>query len=97
MLARRYRFHCTDGQDAVFDRTGRLVQRQRELRDHAAVVARRMMAGGMPEFDWSDWIVDVHDPVGRRRMMLAFAEVRRAGTSNSRLQERWFRISTSGA
>lgn len=80
MPARRYRFHCTDGQDAVFDRTGRLVQRQRELRDHAATVARRLMAGGTPELDWSDWIVDVHDPVGRRRMMLPFAEVARSRT-----------------
>ncbi|WP_442785953.1 DUF6894 family protein [Methylobacterium sp. C25] len=75
--AKRYRFHSTDGWDAVFDRKGRLVERQRELRSCAFTVARILMAGCSADVDWSDWSVDVYDASGRCRMYVPFVEVSR--------------------
>lgn len=75
MVARRYRFHCTDGRDAVFDLSGRLVQRERDLRSYAEHAARALMRGGGTHVAWASWAVDVYDPLGRRRMTLPFADV----------------------
>ncbi|QGY01210.1 hypothetical protein MMSR116_04300 [Methylobacterium mesophilicum SR1.6/6] len=79
MGARRYRFHCTDGRDAVFDLSGRLVQRERDLRGFAEQAARALMRGGDAHDAWVGWAVDVYDPLGRRRMTLPFADVPREG------------------
>ncbi|WP_425488795.1 DUF6894 family protein [Methylobacterium brachythecii] len=74
MPARRYRFHSTDGRDAVFDLTGRLVERQRELRSHAVDVARRLMERRASGVDWSCWTVEVYDATGRCAMYVPFVE-----------------------
>lgn len=76
IVSRRYRFHCTDGRDAVFDLGGRLVGRQRELRGHAEAAARALMRGCAGEVPWSGWTVEVYDAGGRRRIVVPFAEVR---------------------
>lgn len=74
MAAARYRFHCTDGHDAVLDRGGRLVPGEYRLRAYAVQAACAVMAcdAGL---DWSDWIVDMHDARGRRYLMLGFSEI----------------------
>lgn len=74
MPAKRYRFHSTDGCDAVIDRAGRLVERQRKLRSCAVAVARLIMDGCTADFDWSRWNVDVYDESGCCRMYVPFAE-----------------------
>ncbi|WP_428833374.1 DUF6894 family protein [Methylorubrum rhodesianum] len=76
MTVQRYHFHCVGrGADAVFDLTGRWVQRPRALAQQADRVARAVMDGA-PGADWTDWLVDVHDARGRRVLMRAFADVR---------------------
>ena len=78
MSAERYRFHCTDGRDAVFDRIGRRIQDPALIWTHAERVARTVMEGSTGPFDWSGWIVDVHDANGRRVGMLGFTDLREA-------------------
>lgn len=74
----RYRFHCTNGEDAVFDQAGRLVWNEAELLRCARRVAYGLMRGASAALDWSDWIVDVHDGTGQRTMTLAFEDLRGA-------------------
>ena len=76
-MGKRYRFHCTDGHDAMFDLSGRLVGRQRELRAYAEAAARTLMrgVGAGAEVLWSKWAVEVYDAAGRRRMLLPFTEI----------------------
>ena len=76
MAAECYRFHCTDGQHAMFDRFGRRIADPLLIWAHAARVAREMMAGCGGHLDWSCWIVDVHDSKGRHVGTLDFTEVR---------------------
>lgn len=74
MPVERYRFHCTDGHDAVIDRSGRAIGRQILVKRHAERVARTMMEASDSRIDWSGWIVDVHDAQGRRALALPFAD-----------------------
>ena len=76
MSAERYRFHCTDGIDAVFDRVGKAVRNSDLIWWHAERVALSLMEGCSHEAYWSDWIVDIHDESGRRVGMLGFSEMR---------------------
>ena len=76
MLAERYRFHCTDGQHAVFDRVGRRIVDPLLIWVHADRIAREMMAGSNRSLDWSGWIVDIHNSKGRHVGTLDFTAVR---------------------
>ena len=76
MTTERYRFHCTDGQHAVFDRVGKRVADPALVLGHAERIAGQMMAGSGEHMDWSDWIVDIHDGNGRHVGTLAFTEIR---------------------
>lgn len=76
MPVERYRFHCTDGQHAVFDRAGRWVRNRDLIWSHAERVARDVMRNWGGHLDWSDWIVDVHDSGGRHVGTLDFTDVR---------------------
>ena len=76
MAAARYHFHCTDGQDAVFDRTGRWVRNPELVWSHAERTAREIMAGCKWRLNWSKWIVDIHDGSGRHVGTLNFTDVR---------------------
>ncbi|MGU3539947.1 DUF6894 family protein [Methylobacterium sp. A54F] len=76
MGAERYRFHCTDGRDAVFDRIGKRLKNAEMAYAQAESMAREMMAGCGGRLDWSGWIVDVHDAAGRRVLTLDFRDVR---------------------
>ena len=76
MPAERYRFHCTDGHHAVFDRSGRVVRNSLLVWEHAERVACEVMGRCAGRLDWSEWIVDVHDAKGRRVGTLAFSAIR---------------------
>ncbi|WP_336487776.1 DUF6894 family protein [Methylobacterium nigriterrae] len=76
MAARTFRFHCTDGQVAIIDTAGVDVPTEAQLGRYAEQAARYAMAYVGRGLDWSEWIVDVHDPNGRRVLMLPFRDVR---------------------
>ncbi|AWN44760.1 hypothetical protein U8607_13720 [Methylobacterium durans] len=76
MTARVYRFHCTDGHVAIIDTLGVRVPSETQLWAFAEQAARLAMERVGRGLDWSDWIVDVHDPRGRRALTLAFKDVR---------------------
>ena len=68
----RYRFHCTNGLECVFDARGtevraasRLIERARQV----AVDVRRSLAN---RTDWAEWRVSVHDLTGRRVLVQPF-------------------------
>ena len=75
MPAKRYRFHCTDGHQAVFDLGGHLIGPEILIRRYAERVARGMMDSYGRGLDWSDWIVDVHDADGKRVITLEFSDL----------------------
>ncbi|GJE42058.1 DUF6894 family protein [Methylobacterium soli] len=76
MPADRYRFHCTDGRHAVFDRTGKRVADPLLIWGHAERVAREVIQSCGGRLDWAGWIVDVHDSKGRHVGTLDFKDVR---------------------
>jgi hypothetical protein len=71
----RHHFHCTDGRELVIDREGVPMRSEARIWSHAVKVAQDAMASCGGRFDWSGWIVDVHDGAGRRVMTLAFRDV----------------------
>ncbi|GJD97841.1 DUF6894 family protein [Methylobacterium iners] len=71
----RYRFHLTNGREALIDREGTLLRSEARIWSHAVAVAQDAMGSCGGRFDWSDWLVDVHDATGRRVLILAFADV----------------------
>ena len=75
-MAQRYRFHCSDGHHAVFDRVGRWVTDPLLVWIHADQVARSVMSSCGGRLDWTGWIVDVHDQAGRHVCSLDFTDVR---------------------
>ncbi|AWN40501.1 DUF6894 family protein [Methylobacterium durans] len=75
MARGRYHFHCTDGREALFDLDGVVLRNDLRIWEHAVGVALDAMASCGGRFDWSGWIVDVHDGRGRRVLILAFADI----------------------
>ncbi len=71
----RYRFHCTNGRECVFDAVGNDIRAPHRLVRRAEAVARDVMrslgAGG----DWAEWHVTVHDLRGRRVLVRPFLSV----------------------
>lgn len=68
----RYRFHCTNGSECVFDAHGQVVRRPAHLAGHADQVAGAVMGRLGPDADWSAWQVSVHDLEGRQVLVRAF-------------------------
>src|SRR5690349_24536212 len=55
----RYRFHCTNGSECVFDAKGTDIRIPRRLANRAQQVAREVMHTMMDRQDWSKWRVTV--------------------------------------
>ena len=54
---------------------GRVAMRSKDrVRSHAVKVVQDAMASCAVSFDWSGWMVDVHDADGRCVLLLEFAE-----------------------
>ena len=68
----RYRFHCTNGSECVFDAHGQEVRRPEQLASRARQVAYTVMSRPGPETGWSEWQVSVHDLNGRRVLVEPF-------------------------
>ena len=60
----RFRFHCTNGSDCVFDAQGTDIPVPARLVDRAQQVARDVM-DIEDQTDWSDWRVTVCDLQGQ--------------------------------
>ena len=75
MTSKTYRFHCTDGYVAIIDTAGVIIRDEGQLWRFAKQAARYAMERFGQELDWSEWIVDVHNPSGKRVFMLAFKDV----------------------
>ena len=72
----RYRFHCTNGLECVFDARGTKVRAAGRLGARAERVAadvRRTLAN---RTDWAEWRVSVHDLTGRRVLVQPFEATR---------------------
>ena len=75
-MSRAWRyFHCTNGRELAIDREGVAMRSEDRVRSHAAKVVQDAVASCDGSFDWSGWMVDVHDANGRRVMLLDFAEI----------------------
>ena len=61
----RYRFHCTNGSECVFDAKGTDIRVPARLVNRAQQVAREVMRSLDDEADWSVWRVTVCDRQGR--------------------------------
>ena len=61
----RYRFHCTNGSECVFDAQGTDIRVPGRLVNRAQQVARAVMDTHADQADWSDWRVTVCDLQGR--------------------------------
>lgn len=68
----RYRFHCTNGYECVFDAKGAEVRAPGRLVDRARRVAQDVMRDLDARTDWSEWRVTVHDLKGRRVLLQPF-------------------------
>lgn len=68
----RYRFHCTNGLECVFDTTGNVIRAPERLTRRAQQVAQGVMQSISDQSDWSDWRVSVHDLKGRRVLVQPF-------------------------
>ncbi|GJD97987.1 DUF6894 family protein [Methylobacterium iners] len=68
----RYRFHCTNGLECVFDAKGSDIRVADRLRRRADQVARNVMQILEDRTDWSEWRVTVHDLKGRRVLLQPF-------------------------
>jgi hypothetical protein len=71
----RYRFHCTNGSECVFDAEGAEIRVPARLPLRAEKVARSVMRTLGDGTDWSEWRVTVHDLKGRRVWLQPFAPV----------------------
>jgi len=61
----RYRFHCTNGSECVFDAKGTDIRVPSRLVDRAQEVAREVMRSLEDQADWSEWRGTVCDLQGR--------------------------------
>ena len=61
----RYRFHCTNGSECVFDAKETDIRVPSRLVDRAQQVAREVMRSLEDGADWSEWRVTVCDLQGR--------------------------------
>ena len=68
----RYRFHCTNGNDCVFDAQGSDIRVPTRLTNRAQQVAREVMRTLEDRADWSEWRVTVCDLKGRRVLVQPF-------------------------
>jgi hypothetical protein len=68
----RYRFHCTNGLECVFDAVGDDIRAPERLSRRAEQVAQNIMRGLDAQEDWSQWHVSVHDLSGRRVLVQPF-------------------------
>jgi hypothetical protein len=68
----RYRFHCTNGHECIFDATGAELRLPGSLAGRADQVARKAMCTLDDRTDWSDWRVVVCDLKGRRVLLQPF-------------------------
>ncbi|MDR7040178.1 hypothetical protein J2X36_004959 [Methylobacterium sp. BE186] len=68
----RYRFHCTNGTECVFDARGVVVRRPDALGARARRVADGVMRSLGRRADWAEWRVTVHDLTGRRVLLQRF-------------------------
>ena len=68
----RYRFHCTNGHECIFDATGAELRLPASLTNRAKQVAREAMRTLEDRADWSDWRVAVCDLKGRRVLLQPF-------------------------
>jgi hypothetical protein len=68
----RYRFHCTNGSECVFDARGTDIRVPTRLATRAQRVAREVMRTRAEAADWSDWRVAVCDLKGRRVLVQLF-------------------------
>ena len=78
----RYRFHCTNGTECLFDANGAELRLPASLTDRAEQVAREAMRMLDDRADWSDWRVAVCDLKGRRVLLQPFVS---AGEESSAL------------
>jgi len=68
----RYRFHCTNGSECVFDARGTDIRVPTRLAIRAQQVAREVMRTRAEAVDWSGWRVAVCDLKGRRVLVEPF-------------------------
>lgn len=68
----RYRFHCTNGLECVFDAVGNDIRAPERLNRRAEQVALSVMRSLDDQEDWSQWHVSVHDLSGRRVLVQPF-------------------------
>jgi hypothetical protein len=68
----RYRFHCTNGSECVFDAKGADIRVPSRLMDRAQQVARAVMDMHEDQADWSEWRVTVCDLQGRPVLLQPF-------------------------
>ncbi|MGH1570685.1 DUF6894 family protein [Methylobacterium sp. P31] len=68
----RYRFHCTNGLECVFDARGTEVRATSRLIARARQVAADVRLSLANRTDWSEWRVSVHDLTGRRVLVQPF-------------------------
>ena len=78
----RYRFHCTNGHECLFDAKGAELRVPGSLTSRAQQVARDVMRTLDHRADWSDWRVAVCDLKGRRVLLQPFVS---AGEESSAL------------
>ena len=78
----RYRFHCTNGHECIFDATGAELRMPASLTDRAQQVAQQAMRSLDDRTDWSEWRVAVCDLKGRRVLLQSFVS---AGEESSGL------------
>jgi hypothetical protein len=71
----RYRFHCTNGLECVFDARGADIRAAGRLPLRARRVAVDVMRSLSDRTDWSEWQVSVHDLSGRRVMVQPFRQL----------------------
>ena len=78
----RYRFHCTNGHECLFDAGGAELRVPASLTSRAQQVARDVMRTLDDRADWSEWRVAVCDLKGRRVLLQPFVS---AGEESSAL------------
>ncbi|MGU3362797.1 DUF6894 family protein [Methylobacterium sp. M6A4_1b] len=71
----RYRFHCTNGRECVFDAVGNDIRAPHRLVRRAEAVARDVMRSLGEAGNWAEWHVTVHDLRGRRVLVRSFLSV----------------------